>query len=835
MRFIPAQPSRALLALLAITALLVPIASRIRPQADLASLLPADSPASAAYRRYLENFGATETVFVVLRERERDSADAGAEIQEAAWQLEERLEGRGEVASVRVGLEDADEAFLLEEVLPRSALLLSASDDEEYRVRAEALLEPDAITQRAALLHRRLMRLGSEVERQWLLGDPFGFLGDLPALAMETSTIRVDPLTSTFIAEGGHTALAVLTPRSSELDPEAGRRLLGQLKDAEEELRAANPDLELLAVGGPLYAAQDEALLRGDMEITVATSLLACGLIVILAFGEPWTPLGGLVVIGTAMIWTGTILVIGLETISGLAMGFAAILVGLGVDYAIHGGTRFREHRLEGDDPDTAWRRTVAETGPAIRTSAVTTAAGFLVLLTGSLVPLRQLGLLVGIGILTMLAASWLVGGLWLRTFGDRIARRPPGPAWRLLGQIGQRAVDLAERRPRWVLSGWALALLLVIPGLMRLSFSTDPRTMRPSDHPARAAEIAVAELFDLGGESATVLVGPSETQDALGVARGVTERLRGALGERASVSTPSDWLIGPRESSRRAEILRSLPLEQAVSRLETALRDEGINPLAFEDGTRPLRALARGESLGPVTSPPPWLAQSIAVDGTVALSVRGTAGEAPEIIHGTLRRVVDEARDGGLDVELASTTEIAAELERRGRRDLTQLALFALLAMAAVLGISFRRRPARAALALLPVATALALTLGLWGFFPGELDLLAVAVIPMVLGIGIDDGLHALLGPRANGDHRGSDIGPAVRTASRAMLLTSLTTCLGFGSLTLSSVPGLRHGGALVAIAILLCYAATLLILPALAELTRPPAGGAEKGSAAA
>ena len=98
------------------------------------------------------------------------------------------------------------------------------------------------------MLRRRLRRLGSEAERQFLLGDPFGFLGDLPALAMEGSTIQVDPLTSTFVAEGGRTALAVLTPRSSELDPDAGRRLLGQLQDAEEELRRVHPDLELLAV-----------------------------------------------------------------------------------------------------------------------------------------------------------------------------------------------------------------------------------------------------------------------------------------------------------------------------------------------------------------------------------------------------------------------------------------------------------------------------------------------------------------------------------------------------------------------------------------------------------
>jgi predicted RND superfamily exporter protein len=110
--------------------------------------------------------------------------------------------------------------------------------------------------------------------------------------------------------------------------------------------------------------------------------------------------------------------------------------------------------------------------------------------------------------------------------------------------------------------------------------------------------------------------------------------------------------------------------------------------------------------------------------------------------------------------------------------------------------------------------------TFGLAGFWGLPLDLFGLAVLPILLGIGIDDGLHALHGsrrqlPTSDGVARG--VVDSVEGAGRAMALTTLTTVVGFLSLGVSRIPALRAGGLLIALGVLCCLAATFVVLPAL------------------
>jgi predicted RND superfamily exporter protein len=87
-----------------------------------------------------------------------------------------------------------------------------------------------------------------------------------------------------------------------------------------------------------------------------------------------------------------------------------------------------------------------------------------------------------------------------------------------------------------------------------------------------------------------------------------------------------------------------------------------------------------------------------------------------------------------------------------------------------------------------------------------------SLCVAPVLLGIGVDDGLHALHGSNVHGG-----LAASLRKVGTAMTLTTMTTFVGFGSLLFSRVPALRGSGLLVAAGTLLCLLATLLLLPAL------------------
>jgi predicted RND superfamily exporter protein len=87
---------------------------------------------------------------------------------------------------------------------------------------------------------------------------------------------------------------------------------------------------------------------------------------------------------------------------------------------------------------------------------------------------------------------------------------------------------------------------------------------------------------------------------------------------------------------------------------------------------------------------------------------------------------------------------------------------------------------------------------------------------IPLMLGIGIDTGIHLVHRSRVEGAH-----GEALlRTGTtRAVIYSNLTTMASFGSLSVSTHLGMASLGKTLFIAILFILFANLVVLPALLE----------------
>ncbi len=815
MDFIARRPGWVvLLVLLAAGLALVP-AQNVRLSADLVTLLPEGSPAAADYRVFLQRFGGLEKVFVlVLPGKPGDAGrpDPGeAELVEAAGLLEEILAVSPEVATVSAGISAEDEEFFLRWVTPRSPLLVTG--DGWFEAVAERL-EPAAIRRRVRALKAALGTPAGAVQARLVRSDPLGFSDRLPRSAAG-GALPLDLLTSTFLAPGGDASLLILTPARSEMDPEGGRALLAELEAAYGEVRQrlAVP-LEFRALGGPLYAAQDERLLRQDLERTLTGSLAATSLLLVAAFGGLALPLAALGPLAVALVWTAGFLGLVSPEITAVSIGFGAVLVGLGVDYGIHCGARFRQAFAESRDAAVALAETRRHSGPGILTSALTTAAGFLVLGFAHFRPLSELGGLVAAGILSILAAVALLGSAALILVAPRL--RPPGALWRWLGAAVERASALAAARPRAVLTVAAVISAAALAALAALSLDPDLRNLRPDDHPARDAEALLVDRFDLGLDTASVVVDGSDLAATLERLAAAHRRLRRALGEEVEISHPAGYLAAGEPVTERLQSLSTLPFARAADDLERELRAANLNPRAFARGLEALRALGRGEDPGapPPEAWPPWLGEALLTDadGTWGLlRLRLPEGTWPE---GPPAELVAELTAAVPGAVFASATALGAELRLVAGRDLRNLSLLALGAVALVVGFSFRGRVRYSLLAGLPVVLGTLWTLGLWSALGRSLDLFTLAVLPIMLGIGIDDGLHVVHGARRDpeGGLRGAAVG-----AGRALVLTTLTTAVGFGSLVLSHIPGLRNGGLLIATGVVACLLATVLVLPAI------------------
>lgn len=783
-------------------------ARRIRVATDLSTLLPEGSPAAADYRVFLERFGGLEKVFVLVLPDPAGGADE-ADLVRAAGFLEEVLAESPEVASARAGVRAGDEEFFVRWVAPRAPLLI----DGDWRDTVARRLEPEAIRDRVARLKADLSTPSGAARVAVARSDPLGFSEDLAALS-GSAALPVHLLSSTFLAAGGDAALVILTPARSEMDPAGGRALEAELRAAYAAAREeVGAPILFRAVGGPLYAAQDERAIRRDLEWTLAGSLGGTTAILVLAFEGLLMPAVALVPLLVALWWTVGWTGLFHPEIAAVSIGFCAVLVGLGIDYGIHGGARFRQELTAGGGED-ALVATVRHSGPGIVTSALTTAAGFAVLGLAHFRPLRELGQLVAVGVLTILAAVALLGSTALVAAAPRLGR--PGAVWRSLGRAVDHLTSFAERRARLVLASAAALAGVGLWGLGSVAIDPDPRNLRPADHPARETEDLLAERFDLGAETATVVVQGRDLPAALARAGEAARRLREWLGAEAAISSPADYLALGEPVAPRLRAFAGLPMERAADDLERHLRAANLNPAAFGRGLEALRALGRGEDPGapPPEAWPDWLAEALAVNeegAWAALSLRLPASSWPD---GPPAALVERFKSEVPGSAFASAAAIGVELRGLAFRDLETLGLLALAAVAAVVTVSLRFRWGLSLQAGLPVVLGSVWTLGIWAALGHSLDLFSLAFLPVMLGIGIDDGLHVAHGVRRR---PAGGVAGAVRDAGRAMMLTTLTTCAGFGSLAVSQIPSLRRGGLLIAAGVAACLFATLLVLPAL------------------
>jgi len=94
------------------------------------------------------------------------------------------------------------------------------------------------------------------------------------------------------------------------------------------------------------------------------------------------------------------------------------------------------------------------------------------------------------------------------------------------------------------------------------------------------------------------------------------------------------------------------------------------------------------------------------------------------------------------------------------------------------------------------------------------QITLLNIMAIPMIIGIGIDYGVHIVHRYQIEGNSSHKKV---FASTGRAVFLTSITTMVGFGSLWFATYRGLGSMGIALFIGVGTCFLATVFVIPAL------------------
>ena len=166
--------------------------------------------------------------------------------------------------------------------------------------------------------------------------------------------------------------------------------------------------------------------------------------------------------------------------------------------------------------------------------------------------------------------------------------------------------------------------------------------------------------------------------------------------------------------------------------------------------------------------------------------------------------------RESNPPPSLTSSKLVQVELEDLMTRESWRILFLALAAVSLLIYFDFRSW-VLTFLSILPVVLACLWTLGIMGFLGIQLNFMNLVVFTMVLGIGVDYGVHVL--------HRGLQSSPGqleqeLQRVNKGVVLAGLTTLASFGSLVFSAYPGLQSMGAvaLMGVGFSLFFALTLV-----------------------
>lgn len=805
--FFACRPLALAVAVVAVLGLSALGALQLKFSEDVFGLLPRDEPMVAETRLALDRFEGLERVVIVLE------GDDVAALARDVDQAESRLRGTQDVANVVARISQEAQNDIALNYLGKAPLLFDKPLEQAVSARLGR-----------AEFERRLQ---DYVDRQagshgiavadTFRDDPLGF--------NELVLRRFEKLNSGFEGSlvGGRLfsrdqkmAVILVEAAFHASDTGRGRDFMPRLEQALADLPGAS---RVHIIGAHRSSADNAAVLRTDLNLTIATSAIGVLLLFLVAF-RALTP----VLLAFTSAGFGFALALGIQgfgwgDLSAITAGFAGVLMGISVDYAIHLTSSFAG--LEGTPGERA-RAALRHVALPSFVAMLTTAVALATLRLSSFDGLHQLA---------EMGIAGLVGALLFALIvGPQVLRKRP-PALRRENLLGKSlgGIERARRRFRWpLLAVGTLATLALAACLPLVGFDGDVTNLDGKSTDTRAAEMHVQQGFGQQSLRRTLLVAGGDTLQQALRENDVVARELVATGARfESVA----WVL-PAESTQRENMARwrAFWTEDRIGHLKSemaaahARRPDNPEPVSFSEAALEKRFAAFFAALRLKDDLPLLDADALRKRPVWSLLANYISEQDGRVYAGTTAQLEPETL-GSLRARLPAALILnkAAFVSRMVsfiQRDLLLMGGLSLLLVIVVLWMTFGR-VREMLIALVPVGGSLVWTMGLMGLLGIRFNIINTLVTVFIAGLGIDYGIFFVQTWRESGSSE--DAAKRLRLAGTGVLVAALTTLFGFGTLALASHPALFSVGITTVLGIVSSLVLTLFVVPTLLEFRKP------------
>lgn len=553
------------------------------------------------------------------------------------------------------------------------------------------------------------------------------------------------------------------------------------------------------------------------------------------------------IILITGLIWTTGFAAAAIGHLNIISLAFAVLYIGLGVDYAIHYCLRYQETSNPNFNADVL-QQTTTSISSSLILCAITTSIGFFAFIPTDFLGVSELGMIAGAGIFIGLFVTLTVLPSLLVILGANTQNaRAKLPNW---------VVELPIKRHRIIKALSILAAVFSLILISKVHFDPDPINLKA---PSSESVIAFKQLQHSEYFSPLTITALSNTAAD---ARNIQRQLK-QVDVVKDVITLFDFV--PDNQDQKLELIDNLALLVGtdIQRLTQSPDDihnadsivtfkRSVDTLInngnssidldllgklqaslsrylslYNNGSdqQSLLNLLQGNLLGnlPVTmlnlenglNAEPISLASLPTqihdrwmnpDGTYRIEALPknpltTQTELHNFVRG-IQSIVPDAT-GFPVVCIESTSSIVDAF--------IQAFVSAFIVIALILLISLRSIKSTL-LVIWPLALGGMLTCASTVIFNTPFNYVNVIALPLLLGIGVDNGIHIIQRFRsATGNEN-----PLQTSTTPAIFYSNLTTVLSFFSLTLTTHAGMSSMGWLLAVGVLFAVICTLVILPA-------------------
>jgi hopanoid biosynthesis associated RND transporter like protein HpnN len=652
------------------------------------------------------------------------------------------------------------------------------------------------------------------------------------------------------VNEKGTMGFLKTQPTATSADFNGSSPSIDRLREIIADVGQRFPDAKLSLTGIPILESDEMRSSQTSMFYASILSFLGVAALMVMGFKGFRYPVLGNIVLVVGMAWSFGFTTFAVGHLNILSVSFAAMLIGIGIDYSTVYLLRYLECRHDGLDTIEAVIETGASAGPGILTAAISSSVAFFCAMLTDFAGVAELGVIAGGGILICTVAAFVVlpavlvvadrrrgaqeipkplQSRWLRAVTSKYPGLVTVLSSIIIGGIctyafrvtydynllhlqadGLESVDVQKRIFEQSDNSLLFAVCLADSPQQALDLKQKFESL-PSVH--HVEELA-AILPRQAPEDTQLLVQAVNAQLARLPARAPSSgELDPSLvgGELEKIEKLLSKTMTPMGVAARQQIGRFL------DRLSEKDKDEQIQLLRGYQSRFVADLLARLQGLASISAPDPVTP----ADLTPSLVERFVSPKGKWLLQvypksqiwdiKPLESFISDVRS--VDPEVTGTPLQTYEASKAIKNSYETAGLYALIAVTLMLMIDFRNLR-DCLLALLTPIAGTAVMFGVLGLCDISLNPANLIVLPLVVGLGVDGGVHVIHDFRSR-----AKFGPYKPSASviNAMIVNATTTMVGFGSMMIAAHRGLYSLGLVLTIGVGTCLIVSIVLVPAI------------------